>query len=50
MIKWNVIHIRNLMQALNHGLVLKKVRRLIKFNWNAWLKTIRTHISDKSKR
>ena len=27
-----VIHIRNLKQALHHGLVLKKVRRMIKFN------------------
>ena len=33
-----VIHIRNLKQALNHGLVLKKVHRVIKFNLNAWLK------------
>ena len=33
-----VIHIRNLKQALNHGLVLKKVRRVIKFNQNVWLK------------
>ena len=32
-----VIHIRNLKQALNHGLVLKKVHRVIKFNQNAWL-------------
>ena len=32
------IPIRNLKQALNHGLVLKKVHRLIKFNQNAWLK------------
>ena len=30
-----VIHIRNLKQALNHGLVLKKVHRVIKFNQNA---------------
>ena len=30
--------IRNLKQALNHGLVLKKVHKLIKFNQNAWLK------------
>ena len=27
-----VIHIRNLKQALNHGLVLKKVHGVIKFN------------------
>ena len=34
----HVIHIRNLKQALNHGLVLKKVNRVIKINQNAWLK------------
>ena len=33
-----IIHIRNLKQALNHGLVLKKVHKVIKFNQNAWLK------------
>ena len=33
-----VIHKRNLKQALNHGLVLKKLHRIIKFNQNAWLK------------
>ena len=33
-----VIHIRNLKQALNHGLILKKVHRLIKFNQKAWVK------------
>ena len=27
-----VIHIRNLEQALNHGLVLKNISRVIKFN------------------
>ena len=32
------IHIRNLKQALNHGLILKKVRRVIKLNQNAKLK------------
>ena len=32
------IHIRNLKQALNHRLVLKKVHRVIKFNQKAWLK------------
>ena len=32
-----VIHVRNLQQTLNHGLVLKKVQRVIKFNHNAWL-------------
>ena len=30
-----VIHIRNLRQALNHGLDLKKVLRVIKFNKKA---------------
>ena len=34
----NVIHIRNFKQALSHGLVLKKVQRVIKFNQKAWLK------------
>ena len=30
---------RNLKQALNHGLVLKKVHKGIKFNQNVWLKS-----------
>ena len=33
-----VIHIRNLKQALDHGLLFKTVHRVIKFNQNAWLK------------
>ena len=33
-----VIHIRALKQALNHGLKLKYVHRVIKFNQKAWLK------------
>ena len=33
-----VIHITNLKQAFNNGLVLKKLHTLIKFNRNAWLK------------
>ena len=33
-----VIYTRNLKQALNHGLVFRKVHRVIKFNQNAWLK------------
>ena len=32
-----VTYIRNLKQALNQGLVLKKVYRVIKFNQKAWL-------------
>ena len=38
MINKNVIHIRNLKQVLNHGLVFKKVLRVIEFNQKAWLK------------
>ena len=34
----NVIHIRNLKQALNHGLVLKKLHRIVKFKQKALLK------------
>ena len=33
-----VVHIRALQKALNHGLVLKDVHRIIKFNQEAWLK------------
>ena len=33
-----VLHKRNLKQALRHGLILKKVHRVIKFNQKAWLK------------
>ena len=33
-----VIHVWNSKQALNHGLVLEKVHKVIKFNQNAWLK------------
>ena len=33
-----VFHIRNLKQALNHGLILKKVHRVIKFNQKVWLR------------
>ena len=32
------IYIRNLKQALNHGLALNKNHRMIKFNQNAQLK------------
>ena len=34
-----VVHIRSLNQALNHGLILKKVHRVIQFNQKAWFKT-----------
>ena len=32
-----VVHIRSLKQALNRGLILKKVHRVIQFNQEAWL-------------
>ena len=49
----HVIHIRSLEQALNHGLVLKKIHRVIKFNQNAWLKTnidVSTDLRNKCKK
>ena len=33
-----VVHIKSLKQALNHGLKLKRVHRIIEFNQQAWLK------------
>ena len=48
-----VIHIKVCTQALNHGLVLKKVHRAIKFNQNTWLKPyidINTGLRKKSKK
>ena len=33
-----VIHIRTLKQALNNGLILKRVHRVIQFNQKLWLK------------
>ena len=33
-----ILHIRNLKQALDHRLVLKKVHEVIKFNEKTWLK------------
>ena len=33
-----IIHIRNLEEVFNQILVLKKVRRVIKFNQNPWIK------------
>ena len=46
-----VIHIINLKQPLNHGLVLK-IPRMIKFNQNAWLKPyidMNTNLRKKAK-
>ena len=34
----NLVHINTLKQALNQGLILKKVHRVITFNHKAWLK------------
>ena len=47
-----VIHIRNLKQALNHGLVLKKLHRIIEFKEKAWLKScidMNTNLRKKGK-
>ena len=33
-----VVHIRSLKQTLDHGLILKKVHKVIQFNQDAWLK------------
>ena len=47
-----VIHIRNLKQALSHGLTVKKVNRVIKFNQWAWLKSyidMNTKLKQKAK-
>ena len=33
-----VVHIRNLKQAVNHCIVLKKVHKSISFNQDEWLK------------
>ena len=33
-----VVHINSLKEALNHGLKLKKIHRIIEFNQEAWLK------------
>ena len=47
-----VIHLRNLNQALNRSLVLRKVHRVIKFNQNALLKQhidVNTDLRGKAK-
>ena len=41
-----VIHIENLKQVLNHGLVLEKVQTVIEFNQNAWLKPYKKAKND----
>ena len=50
--KENVVHIRSLKQALNHGLILNKVHILIQFNQEAWLNPyieINTKLATKAK-
>ena len=48
--KWYIIHIRNLKHALNHGLVLKKNHKVIKFNQKDWLKSYINMNTDLSKK
>ena len=44
------VHIKFLKQALNHGLILKKVHRVISFNQEAWMKDyIVTNIEERKK-
>ena len=45
-----IIHIINLRQALNHGLVLKKVHRVIYFNQKTWLKSYFELITELKKK
>ena len=44
-----VMHIKNWKQGLNHGLVLKKVQRVIEFNQNALLNPYTDKNADLSK-
>ena len=45
-----VVHIKSLKQALNHGLILKKVRRVISFYQEPWLKQyIITNTEERNK-
>ena len=48
-----VIHIRDLKQALNHGLILKKAHRVIRFNQKSRLKPyidMNTKLRQKAKK
>ena len=50
--KYYVVHIKALKQALNHGLVLKRVHRIITFSQKAWSKPyiyIKIKLKTKSK-
>ena len=50
--KEHIVHTRNLKQALNHGLVLKKVHKIFKFIQKAWLKSnidMNTELRKKAK-
>ena len=38
-----IVHIKALNQALNHGLILKKVHRVIEFNQSPWLRGYINH-------
>ena len=40
------VHIRSLKQALDHGLILKKIHRVIQFNQKAWLKELSNFIQS----
>ena len=45
-----VVHIGLLKQALNHGLILKKVHKVISFNQEAWMKDyVITNIEERKK-
>ena len=48
-----VVHIRSLKQALKHGLILKKIHRVIQINQEAWLKPyidMNTELRKKAKK
>ena len=51
--EYYAVHIRALKQALSHGLILKKVHRVIQFNQEAWLKPnidMNTELRKKNKK